>query len=179
MGRFHGEGYWWSPGRIGFNIDLDYRASWSILRCMCVDTRGEWRGGQFFPLVFSPELFLLVPFCGSNSPWSILWPVLLQHLGLRPASTLDNVAVFMLGLDCWCMCSVSGLPGSRVFPFFIPVLALSHWDPKFCATSLILTMANPVTETSIFPSLRGQVVASWIQVPWVNVCIRWLERSGI
>lgn len=133
-----------STSRIGFNIDLDYRASQNILRYMCIDPRGEWGlVGQSFPCVCSPELFLLAPFCGSNSLRSVLWPVLLQPLGLRPASTLDNVAVFMLSLDCWCMCSVSGLPGSHVSPLLVLVLAFSHWDPKFCATSLVLTMANP------------------------------------
>lgn len=70
---------------------------------------------------------------------------------------------------------------------WLPCVSFFHTSPGplSLGSKILCHLSNTdngkfqVTEPSVFPSLRGQVVASWIQVPWVNLCIRWLERSGI
>lgn len=76
----------------------------------------------------------------------------------------------MLGLDCWLMCSFPELTGSSVSPLFLPSLAFFQWNPKPCATPSVTDDSDEPQqkETSPFPSLHNEVVASFIHLQRTN-----------
>lgn len=83
------------------------------------------------------------------------------------------MAVFMFGLRCWLMCCFSELTGSYVSHVFLPALAFFQWTPKPCAIpSDTDNGKSQVKETSPFPSLHNEVVASFTHLQWANTAFR-------
>lgn len=68
------------------------------------------------------------------------------------------------------MCSFSERTGSSASPLFLPALDFFQWNPKPCATpSATDDNDKPQQkETSPFPSLHNEVVASFIHLQRTN-----------
>lgn len=76
------------------------------------------------------------------------------------------------------MSSFSELTGSSVSPLFLSALVFSQLNPKPCATPSVTDDNDKPQqkETSPFPSLHNEMVASFIHLQWTNPVLRCQEE---